>query len=421
MQRASDDLASSGNEWAANLQLENLPFELEFDQPAPPPTYSTPQPRLGAAIVPHQQLTSERSFPFPVKMTNEGLQYGQSSSYESASAAAAADLDDDNDLDVGDTRQGSSPPRDLHRRGYQACDPCRKRKVKCDLGSKLACAITTFGTDIATGVDNPHDPPCSRCRREHKDCVFSATRRKRKQSRDADDASDDGGLGRDKRRLMLSTEDSQDEGIAYTNPYTSTSPYPQSANLAPQWPPHPNQTRHALQTTTPSNGYDLSMMAVSTDRRSSKTLSPRPLTSITSPRTNPGNANEHMLNKEAANILGPAIATSHQALHLLSVAAGQTEEANRQNSQSLPSHLRSPTTTFGTPSSGGTSHRRTASHNMTSGEKLSGEAARFGTTMDQAFDPAEDKSYQDAVHMWSRMRLVKDGWFTETEAIAYVD
>lgn len=22
-----------------------------------------------------------------------------------------------------------------HRRGYQACDPCRKRKVKCDLGS----------------------------------------------------------------------------------------------------------------------------------------------------------------------------------------------------------------------------------------------------------------------------------------------
>jgi len=28
-----------------------------------------------------------------------------------------------------------SPPPSQHRRGYQACDPCRKRKVKCDLGS----------------------------------------------------------------------------------------------------------------------------------------------------------------------------------------------------------------------------------------------------------------------------------------------
>lgn len=36
--------------------------------------------------------------------------------------------------------QGRSPsPRPAqstqHRRGYQACDPCRQRKVKCDLGS----------------------------------------------------------------------------------------------------------------------------------------------------------------------------------------------------------------------------------------------------------------------------------------------
>jgi hypothetical protein len=36
--------------------------------------------------------------------------------------------------------------------------------VRCDLGS----------------VDDPHDPPCVRCRRESKECYFSATRRKRK-------------------------------------------------------------------------------------------------------------------------------------------------------------------------------------------------------------------------------------------------
>lgn len=61
-----------------------------------------------------------------------------------------------------------------HKRVYQACIPCRRRKVKCDLGS----------------VDNPSDPPCVRCRRESKDCYFSATRRKRK-------APEDGGSGSD--------------------------------------------------------------------------------------------------------------------------------------------------------------------------------------------------------------------------------
>lgn len=32
-------------------------------------------------------------------------------------------------------KSSSSPSAPHHRRGYQACDPCRKRKVKCDLGS----------------------------------------------------------------------------------------------------------------------------------------------------------------------------------------------------------------------------------------------------------------------------------------------
>jgi hypothetical protein len=61
-----------------------------------------------------------------------------------------------------------------HKRVYQACIPCRRRKVRCDLGS----------------VDNPHDPPCVRCRRESKECFFSATRRKRK-TEDGLDAPED--------------------------------------------------------------------------------------------------------------------------------------------------------------------------------------------------------------------------------------
>ncbi len=62
-----------------------------------------------------------------------------------------------------------------HKRVYQACIPCRRRKVRCDLGS----------------VDNPHDPPCVRCRRESKDCFFSATRRKRKTDDDGSGVEED--------------------------------------------------------------------------------------------------------------------------------------------------------------------------------------------------------------------------------------
>lgn len=46
------------------------------------------------------------------------------------------------------------------RRTYQACISCRSRKVKCDLGP----------------VDNPHDPPCARCKRELKKCIFSSNK-----------------------------------------------------------------------------------------------------------------------------------------------------------------------------------------------------------------------------------------------------
>lgn len=49
------------------------------------------------------------------------------------------------------------PPKTGHRRVFAACLSCRTRKAKCDLGD----------------ADNPHGPPCARCKRERKECVFA--------------------------------------------------------------------------------------------------------------------------------------------------------------------------------------------------------------------------------------------------------
>ncbi|KDQ49197.1 hypothetical protein JAAARDRAFT_43035 [Jaapia argillacea MUCL 33604] len=63
------------------------------------------------------------------------------------------------------------------RRAFKACLHCRSRKAKCDLGD----------------VDSPKDPPCARCRREGRECVFAPSRRGgriRSKSKDVDGEED---------------------------------------------------------------------------------------------------------------------------------------------------------------------------------------------------------------------------------------
>lgn len=45
---------------------------------------------------------------------------------------------------------------DNYRRNYRACELCRRKKVRCDLGD----------------LSNPQ-PPCAKCKREKKDCMFA--------------------------------------------------------------------------------------------------------------------------------------------------------------------------------------------------------------------------------------------------------
>lgn len=119
MPPASEDIDSFGEDWV------NLQFDLELTEPTPP-TRSTPQPRLGTAHSNHQ-VTSAYSL---TAMTTSTQPSGTGIGAESITPYENVDNDTL-------TKQEATPPREnlQHRRGYQACDPCRKRKVKCDLGS----------------------------------------------------------------------------------------------------------------------------------------------------------------------------------------------------------------------------------------------------------------------------------------------
>lgn len=55
----------------------------------------------------------------------------------------------------------TAPKKQTFKRGYKACLNCKMRKVKCDLGP----------------FDNPHGPPCVRCKRESRECMFTETKR----------------------------------------------------------------------------------------------------------------------------------------------------------------------------------------------------------------------------------------------------
>lgn len=112
MQSACDDISGFGDNWAS------LQFDSDLTQRSAPPPYLSPEPRLGPASPRDQRRTGDRS---PVEMTIENQPLEQSA------------------LKAEEARQEPTPTRDRLRRGYQACDPCRRRKVKCDFGSKSPC------------------------------------------------------------------------------------------------------------------------------------------------------------------------------------------------------------------------------------------------------------------------------------------
>lgn len=146
----------------------------------------------------------------------------------SASTSQYPGQPDDSNAD-NDPSLNAQPLPAQHKRVYQACIPCRRRKVKCDLGS----------------VDNPSDPPCVRCRRESKECYFSPTRRKRKNDDGGDDSLDGYEYGDDyiirngRKMVQASPPASVRQGSMGAPPsaaratYSDNAPYPTAPPLTP--------------------------------------------------------------------------------------------------------------------------------------------------------------------------------------------
>ncbi len=120
-----------------------------------------------------------------------------------------------------------------------------------------------------------------------------------------------------------------------------------------------------------------------------------------------------MLNKAAADVMNPPIATSYDALHLLSRAAGESEKADRQCN-----HLGSPSATFASPGSTNHSHHRTISNNMTPNNVIDPAMMLDDAQETQLIDTA---GTMNALRAWSRMRFVRAGWFTAREAMDYIE
>ncbi|KAI8628561.1 hypothetical protein F5Y19DRAFT_464943 [Xylariaceae sp. FL1651] len=297
------------------------------------------------------------------------------------------------DINNSGSGHGSGPLQPQHKRVYQACIPCRRRKVRCDLGS----------------VDNPHDPPCMRCRRESKECYFSATRRKRKNDDDVDELQDEYIIRNGRKRHYLDdTPPIAAEDKRSFNPVPLT---PGSSGSRNQPLRRPN-TLHDDIADAPG--------------RSSYTESTE-------------DSNAQMENPEAQNVMRKGVYGPHDALDLLYKAATDSPHSIQPRQEASPAITMTPTTAQ--PSLASAPGRKIPRTQISafSGQPPIRVASKSVDPIDPRLlpsDAADEKTeraevearlhvehepgYQEALRAWARFRFVRAGWFTKEEAIKYI-
>ena len=248
--------------------------------------------------------------------------------------------------------------------------------MRCDLGS----------------VDNPHDPPCLRCRREAKECYFSATRRKKKNAEGEggveDDGQDDYEVKAGRKRLRADTGSTEPyEAEVYEAPRTPGGSIGRSQPL--RRPPPPKQVQYGeedhkaseqtvglLQAAEVHGGHDalkvLYEAAALHGRKSSKESSARPTLNGISPAS--AQQTDSPIMDKFSYSSGP-------------MAMLQSDPMWKTRVDSTGSGAAAPPTSI--------------------------------PTVDHP--PTDPNAYASAIKAWSRFRFVRAGWFTAKEAIDYVE
>lgn len=277
-----------------------------------------------------------------------------------------------------------------------------------------------------------------RCRRESKRCEFSATRRKRKASEAAEDDAEAAEVLRRDKRMMIG-EPSGNE----VPPKLETSQFPapepsletDAFRARQRWPEaSPAAAAPTTQRFTPNASIS------SQARQFLESRNPRlPPFPSGERSTVPGYGGPPMMNRTAAELLSPAITNSHDALHLLSEAAGRTEDLNRQGLENRYGTRRSvssfnsgpsPLAHANSPGNMSGSFSRTPRSGTAGGNGyLPGSGAAGGPVETQIPDDGgpresspnpQDPGFVDAVRAWSRLRFVRAGWMTVAEGMEYV-
>ncbi|KAI5785299.1 hypothetical protein FPQ18DRAFT_264790 [Pyronema domesticum] len=289
----------------------------------------------------------------------------------------------------------SQQNQQVHKRTYQACQPCRERKVKCDLGS----------------VEAPHDPPCARCLREGKKCVFSATRRKRADSKDIPPTL--------RRAQGVDPDEEQDSVLSPNNMSTKRRRTTVGFEESPELPG----------ITTEGHGQDLLQRAPihMGDMVDMYLNQPHPqvppdptqLVEVEMPlQQQPPQLSPQI---EQISIFRKPLYHSNAAMNLLVKAANHHEDEDGiklESSESLEVSSRSATNT---PQVSPTQHSAQLAFGTQTGTSNSSSHVRRRSQ--HQFSPrtrTEEEMKQRSLQEWSKFRPVQRGWLSAQDAMTFM-
>ena len=239
-----------------------------------------------------------------------------------------------------------------------------------------------------------------RCRRESKECHFSATRRKRKSisGEDATAVEDDYNL-RNHRRKISRLQD------------------PLSAAQTRVWHSQTSAASRSSSPESPTGAYGWDSQA--------RAHQPR----VYAPETEQDLANtsgeQEVTNETAAALFQSPINNPGDALHLLLEASGRTGDLHRQASAKGEAGKTgsSKESAPGLSNTDGNFRRpRSLTRQSDHKDYLSNIDPSITNNAASGDEPGSVLSlYRKALKMWSSLRFVRAGWFTAVEAMSYID